>query len=181
MYPFWKDSRRPRCVANVRREDAAGNHILITRKFSVVKMATTRDSSSDDQVVENITKDVHDICIDERQMREEIRQLERDKRMFDLVKRRDALERERAARDMALETGKPLTSPPEGVAPTMSPDVGHSSYGDVSRRSRTRRRRSRSNSDSSSRSRTRSTSRRRKSMWALKNHTEDKRRYENCR
>ena len=37
--PCGKIHGGPGCVANVRREDAAGNHIRITRKFSVVKMA----------------------------------------------------------------------------------------------------------------------------------------------
>lgn len=168
--PCGKIHGGPRCIPDVKREDAAGNNIRITRKFSAVKMATAGDSS-DDRVVEEITKDVRDLCIDEgeRRVREEIRQLERDKRMFELVKRRDVLEKERAARD----TAKP--SPSEaGGAPAATQDAGHSTYGEVSRRSRTRHRRSRSHSNSSSRSRTRSTSRRRKSKWTLKNHTEDK-------
>ena len=168
--PCGKIHAGPRCISDVKREDAAGNHIRITRKFSAVKMATA-GSSSDDRVVEEITKDVREVCIDddERRMREEIRQLEREKRMFELMKRRDVLEKERAARD----TVKSQPAEPE-VTQTASQEAGHSNYGEVTRRSRTRRRCSRSHSGSGSRSRTRSTSRRRKSKWALKNYTEDK-------
>ena len=93
----------PRYIANVRREYVAENHIHITCKFSAVKMAMAGDSSSDDRGVKDITKGVHDMCIDAdvRQMREEMRQLDRSKRMFDLVNCRDARQRERAARDTA--------------------------------------------------------------------------------
>lgn len=98
--PCGKIHTGPKCVSEVKREDAAGNHIRITRKFSAVKMATAGEVT-EDRVVEDITQDVRDICIDvdERRMREEIRQLERDKRMFELAKRRDVLEKEKAVRD----------------------------------------------------------------------------------
>ena len=44
-------------------ENAAGNHIRIMRKFSAVNMATAGETT-DDRVVEDMTQDVRDICID---------------------------------------------------------------------------------------------------------------------
>ena len=63
-------------------------------------------------------------------MREEIRQLERGKRMFDLTKRRDVLEKEKVVHDTGW-------SPPAelgGAAVVPGQDAGHSHYGEVSRR-----------------------------------------------
>ena len=105
-----------------------GNHIRITRKFSAAKMAMAGDSA-DDRVLEDITKDVGEICIDEdeRRIREEIRQLEWDKCMFELAKHKDALkkgalEREKTTRD----TEKPHQSE-SGATPSTGQDLGHSS------------------------------------------------------
>ena len=118
--PCGKIHAGPRCVSEVTREDAAGNHIRITRKFSAAKMATAGDSA-DDRVLEDITKDVGEICIeeDERRIREEIRQLERDKRMFELAKRRDTLEKGALEREKTTRViGKPHQSESGATPPT---------------------------------------------------------------